>query len=163
MKKTAFIFIAVFLCLGNIVFAQRHKVPTEKINVMTDVTSMQMDLVSFGNIAYEAILSTDISDFSELTPIFINTYVDNVYDSTLCITLDEFINYEFDEYYSHYNFLKLYALGPDELILTVYYPTLRTASFSSESRMGKSFRQKATACKISMLMNSSTTLSTEKT
>ena len=122
MKKTAFIFIAVFLCLGNIVFAQRHKVPTEKINVMTDVTSMQMDLVSFGNIAYEAILSTDISDFSELTPIFINKYVDNVYDSTLCITLDEFINYEFDEHYSHYDFLKLYALGPDELILTVYYP-----------------------------------------
>ncbi len=122
MKKTAFIFIAVFLCLGNLVFAQRHKVPTEKINVMTDVTSMQMDLVSFGNIAYEAILSTDISDFSELTPIFINKYVDNVYDSTLCITLDEFINYEFDEYYSHYDFLKLYALGPDELILTVYYP-----------------------------------------
>ena len=121
MKKSTFILIAAFICLGNLVFAQRHKIPTEKINVMTDAASMQMDLASYGNIAYEAVLSTDVSDFSEPTPILINKYVDNAYDSTLCITLDEFKNYEFREHYSHYNYLKLYMLGPDEFILTVYY------------------------------------------
>lgn len=122
MKKlSSLILVLVFFCGPSFLSAQYHQVAEENINLMTGSAAMQMDLVSYGDTAYEALVATDDSSFSELSPILINKYVDNVYDSTLCITVEDFICYEFKEYYSHYDYLKLYALGPDDLVLTVYY------------------------------------------
>ena len=120
MKKIFLVLSLLFLSSGFL-FAQYAEVSSEKINVLPAYTTMLMDSASYGSTVYEAVLASDTNDFSNGSPIFINKYVENQYDSTLRIDLDEFKNYEFDENYSHYDFLKLYAIGPDEIILTVYY------------------------------------------
>ena len=122
MKKIFVVISFLFLNVG-LLFAQYDyaELSSDKINVLPSYTTMLMDSASYGSTVYEAVLASDTNDFSNGSPIFINKYVKNQYESTLRIDLEEFKNYEFDENYSHYDFLKLYAIGPDEIILTVYY------------------------------------------
>ncbi len=120
MKKFfALILVACIACAG--LFAGGRKdVSDEKFNVLPSYTSMEMDMISYGNTVYEAVVATDQADSSKECLILINKYVNNAYDSSFQIELEGFKCWEFDENYSHYDFLKLYALGPNEIALTVY-------------------------------------------
>ncbi len=124
MKKIFVLILTSLIGFSALFAGGRKDVDSSYINLLPSYTSMAMDMVSCGNTVYEALLAMDHTDLSEGTPIFLNKYVDNVYDSTLRLDVEGFTNYEFMENYSHYDFLKLYALSPDEIILTVY------ASFS---------------------------------
>ena len=117
MKKILLILISLFMCAGLFAGGRKDAV---KVNELKSYTSMEMDMVSYGNTVYEAVLAMNHTDLGKGTPIYINKFVNNKYDSTFQIDVEGFKNYEFDEHYSHYDFLKLYAIGPNEIILTVY-------------------------------------------
>ena len=91
-----------------------------KTNVLAGYSAMQMDMVSYENTVYDAVIAMDQTDVSKGTSIIVNKYVNNSYDSSLQLDVEGFKTHEFSENYSHYDFVKLYALGPNEIILTLY-------------------------------------------
>lgn len=120
MKKTLLLILATIFISAGLYAKEKKNVFDKTINVLPGYSTMEMDMVSYGNTVYEAVLGMNHTDLSKGTPIFINKYIDNKYNSTLQIDVEGFSNYEFREPYSHYDFLKLYVLGPDEIILTLY-------------------------------------------
>ena len=92
----------------------------EKLAVLAGYTAMEMDMAVCGNTVYEALIAMNHTDAPKGTSIFVSKYVDNVYTSTLQIDVEDFWTWEFSEKFSHYDFLKLYTLSPDEFILTLY-------------------------------------------
>ena len=120
MKKSFVLFAVVLFACAALYAGPKEYVGDRNINLLQGYTTMEMDMVSYGNTVYEAFLGMNHTDLDKGTPIFINKYIDNRYSSTLQIDVEGFDNYEFSERFTHYDFLKLYALGPDEIILTVY-------------------------------------------
>ena len=120
MKKSFVLFAVVLFACAALYAGPKEYVGDRNINLLQGYTTMEMDMVSYGNTVYEAFLGMNHTDLDKGTPIFINKYIDNRYSSTLQIDVEGFDNYEFRERFTHYDFLKLYALGPNEIILTVY-------------------------------------------
>ncbi|MCR5218421.1 hypothetical protein [Treponema sp.] len=111
MKKLILFISMIFACSN--MFAS-------KVNLMEGYTSMPMDMVSYGDTVYEAVMADNANDNSKDTPIYINKYFKNEYQTTLQITVEGLKNYDFDENFSHYKYVKLFALGPDEIAMTIY-------------------------------------------
>ncbi|MBO4320186.1 MAG: hypothetical protein J5857_06930 [Treponema sp.] len=120
MKKTFLLIFVILSACAGLFAGEKEYVADKTINVLQGYATMEMDMVSFGDTVYEAVLGMNHTDLSKGTPIFINKYIGNRYNSTLKIDVEGFDNYEFKERYSHYDFLKLYALGPNEIVLTLY-------------------------------------------
>ena len=120
MKKAFWSILAVFFICTGLYGKEKKSASDKNINVLQGYATMQMDMVSFDDTVYEAVLGMNHTDLSKGTSIFINKYTGNKYHSTLQIDVEGFNNYEFKEKFSHYDFLKLYALGPNEIVLTLY-------------------------------------------
>lgn len=121
MKKIILLTGLFYLLTAASATAENTHIPEQKINVITDCTAIQMDMAQYEDTVYEALISTDTTEVTGGIPIFINKYKDNKYVSTLRIDLQEFYTYEFSERFSHYDFLKIYPLAKNEIILTVYF------------------------------------------
>ncbi len=117
MKK---VFLSVLLLsVFSLVFAQTSGAETV---VLPDYTSMVMDVVSYDDTIYEAILALSSDDDDDPYNIFINRYKDTEYVSTISIDIppEQFTTGEFRENRSHYEHLRVFPVSEDEICVTVY-------------------------------------------
>ena len=78
MKKSILLFVAVMSACASLYAGEKEYVGDKTINVLQGYTTMEMDMVSYGNTVYEAFLGMNHTDLDKGTPIFINKFIDNI-------------------------------------------------------------------------------------
>lgn len=109
----------LFFSLVSIFYS---KGSSPKINVLPYYTSMVMDAAVYEDTIYEAILALSSDDDDDPYNIFINKYIGTEYDSTISIEIppQQFTTGEFRENRSHYEHLRVFPIGKDDICVTVY-------------------------------------------
>lgn len=120
-------FIAAFSAFSA--FPEEEIVSLNDINVLSGKSALLMDVKSYENIVYEAFIAIDSPEEELHPPAYINVYEDGLLKKSLRLDVEGFLSGELCEDYSHYDHLRIFPLGKDDFIISVY-------SAYSDNRLG---------------------------
>ncbi len=117
MKKKLLILVLFSLISSLFAASKKNKSVEYKMNVLPERSSVVTDLVSYKDTVYETICSVSKVDFEKID-VYINKYIDGIYDSTLSIDIpkSQFSNADFNIPY-HNQHVKLFVTEENEFCL----------------------------------------------